>query len=99
MIVIAGRIRIKPGTQADATRAARDMVAATRPEAGCVSYAFYADLEDPCAFFIFEEWENDEALARHFATPHMAAFQAQVLTFIAASPEIKRYVVSSAAAL
>jgi len=34
-------------------------------EAGCISFRYYQDLEDPAVFFLFEEWETQEALEAH----------------------------------
>ena len=99
MIVIAGKIQVKPERRDEARKAALDMVEATRRESGCLSYAFYADLVEPATFFLFEEWESDAALAAHFQTEHMARFQQQVPALLAAPPTIKRYVVESAAAM
>lgn len=96
MIVVAGKISVKPERRDEARRAALAMVEATRREAGCISYAFYADLVDPGTFFVFEEWESDAALAAHFQSAHMARFQQEVPALIAAPPAIERYVVESA---
>jgi len=68
MLVIAGRIRVKPERREDAVRLALDVSRETVKEAGCRSYRFYADLEDPGLFFLFEEWDGPDALAQHFAT-------------------------------
>ena len=75
MIVIAGSVAARPERREEAIRVARTMAAATRAEAGCVTYRFSADLDDPNTLLIFEEWESEEALARHFQTPHVAAFR------------------------
>jgi quinol monooxygenase YgiN len=99
MIVIAGKIAVRPEGREDARRAALAMAEATRRESGCISYAFYADLADPGAFFLFEEWESDAALAAHFQTEHMARFQQQVPALLAGPPTITRYVVESATAM
>ena len=96
MIIIAGTVTVKQGLRDEAMRAASDMVEATRAEPGCRAYAFYADLQDPHTFFLFEEWESEEALQRHFATPHMAAFRAHLPGLLAAPIAIKRYAVASA---
>ena len=96
MLVVAGRVQVKPEVRTEAVRAALAMARATQAEAGCRSYRFYSDLEEPNTFFIFEEWEDEEALARHFATPHMATFQQQLPRFIAAPPSITRYQVAVA---
>lgn len=97
MIVIAGIIRVKPDKREEAVRVALEMAAATEAETGCVSYRFWGDLREPGTFFLFEEWESDEALALHFQTAHMAEFQQQVPHLLAGPLEIKRYAVSSVA--
>jgi quinol monooxygenase YgiN len=99
MIVIAGSVAVRPAKREAALRAARALAEATRAEAGCRQYAFYADLEDPNAFFLFEEWETEEALAKHFQTEHLRAFQQQVPELVAGPPSIRRYVVASASAM
>lgn len=99
MIVVAGRIRVKAGERAEAVRVALRMAEATRAEPGCLSYRFYADIGDPNTFLVFEEWESDDALGRHFQTPHMADFQRQIPRFVDGPFEIKRYVVESAASM
>jgi quinol monooxygenase YgiN len=99
MIVIAGKISVKPERSEEARRAALAMVEATRREPGCISYAFYADLVEAGAFFIFEEWESVAALTAHFQTEHMARFQQQAAALLAAPPTIKRYAVASATAM
>jgi quinol monooxygenase YgiN len=75
MIMIEGWLRL---TAADIDRlrpAAVTMLAATRQEDGCLEYAFSQDLADPDLFRIVERWRDEAALAAHFQTPHMAAFQ------------------------
>jgi quinol monooxygenase YgiN len=99
MIVIAGTIPIKPEHREEAKRLAQWMAEATHKEAGCLTYQFYADLADPNTFFIFEEWESDEALARHFQTEHMKQFQQQAPTFLAGPVKAKKYTIESASSL
>ena len=69
MLIVAGEIVIGPESRDAAAQAARDMARATREEDGCVTYRFYADLEDETRFHVFEIWESAEHLARHFETP------------------------------
>lgn len=51
------------------------MVTATLEEPGCDDYCFSIELDDPTRIRITERWHSIEALAAHFQTPHMAAFQ------------------------
>ena len=99
MIVIAGSVQVKPERRADAVRAAVRMAEATRAEAGCLTYRFSTDLVDPNRVYIFEEWENEEALGRHFASPHMAEFQGALPQVLAGGVEIRRYTVSAVDAM
>ncbi|MBK9052764.1 MAG: antibiotic biosynthesis monooxygenase [Chloroflexi bacterium] len=91
MIIIAGTVQVRPEKRDEAVAAAIRMAAATRQEPGCLSYGFYADLADPHTIFLFEQWADEEALAAHFQTPHMAEFNQITPQVVAAVPEIKRY--------
>jgi len=91
MIVVTGTVRVRADRRAEAAAVAREMAAATRREAGCVSYRFATDLDDPDTICIVEEWESAEALRRHFATPHMATFQARIPELVAGPPAITFY--------
>jgi quinol monooxygenase YgiN len=94
MILIAGSVRIRPERRDEAVRVALAMAAATRAETGCRRYRFYADLEKADTFFLFEEWDSEEALAAHFQTPHMTEFQAKLPGLLAGPLDIRKYTVS-----
>ena len=95
MIVIAGEVKIRPEAREAAVQAGQRMMTATRAEAGCRVYRFSFDFADPALVYIFEEWESEEALTRHFQTPHMAEFQKAMPSFLAAPPSVRRYAVAS----
>lgn len=99
MIVIAGTVPLKPEARAEAIAVARTMVAATRREPGCRAYRFSLDLDDQNLVCIFEEWEDAEALAAHFASDHMRVFREQLPRLIAGVPALRRYEIASAAAM
>jgi quinol monooxygenase YgiN len=94
MIVIAGHVALDPAKREQAEAAARAMMSETRKEQGCISYTFSADLEQAGRFRIFEEWESDEALRAHFASPHMARFQQAVGGLGVREMKVQRYEVS-----
>ena len=95
MLIVSGRVPVKPERRAEAVAAALKMAAATRAESGCRTYGFYSDLADPNLFLIYEEWENEAALMAHFQTPHMAEFNAVIPQLIAGPPSINRSEVSA----
>lgn len=76
MLIVLAKAKLGGGVT-DAFRAAvADMVAASNAEEGCIAYAFTEDLLEPGVIHIVEKWQDEAALLAHFATPHMAAFQA-----------------------
>lgn len=99
MLVIAGIVRIDPANKVAAGSAAQEVMAATRQEAGCISYTFSADLSDESLFHVFEEWESEEALGAHFQTPHMAEFQGKFGSFGVSETRLQKYEVASVAPL
>lgn len=99
MIVVAGTVTVKGEHRAEAVREALRVAAATRLEAGCLSYRFFSDLEAPNTFFVFEEWESADALARHFETAHMQVFRRQLPKLLAGGMQIKRYAIESVASM
>ncbi|MFZ5930463.1 MAG: putative quinol monooxygenase [Pseudomonadota bacterium] len=92
MLVISGEFRVATESRAIAVAAAIKVAQATRKEAGCLSYSFYSDLEDPNVFRIFEEWETEAALVAHFKTPHIAQFRTDMAHVTVLSRRIRRYV-------
>ncbi|KPF77863.1 antibiotic biosynthesis monooxygenase [alpha proteobacterium AAP81b] len=77
MILVVGTIRIAPGTLALVLPAMRAMAEASRGEGGCLAYHYAADVLEPGLIHVVERWTDREALAAHFATPHLAAWRAQ----------------------
>ena len=90
MILVSGTIEIDPAHRDTAIRAALEMARATRQEEGCLSYDFWADLERPGVFRVFEEWRDQAALSLHFETPHMARFRESLAQVDVRGRNIKR---------
>jgi quinol monooxygenase YgiN len=78
MVIILAKARVSADALAAAQTAIADMVAASNAESGCIAYAFTQDLGDPTIIHIVEKWQDEAAIAAHFATPHMAAFGAAI---------------------
>lgn len=75
-ILILGTIRL-PAGRLDAARAAMAaMIAASRAEDGCLDYAYAEDVLEPGLIRVSESWRDRDALARHFASAHIAAWRA-----------------------
>ena len=75
MIVVNARIEADADSIEKMKSAIAAVEQASRAEEGCDDYTFSVELSDPTHLRITERWTSREALAAHFATPHMATFQ------------------------
>jgi len=95
MLIVAGTITIDAAQHDRVAAAAAEMMAATHAEPGNLAYAFSFDVADPTALHVFERWESQAALEAHFATPHMAAFQAALREIRPSGADVAKYEISS----
>lgn len=75
MLIVLAKAKLGAGAAEALAGPIADMVAASNAEDGCIAYAFAQDMGDPHILHIVEKWQDEAALAAHFAAPHMAAFQ------------------------
>ena len=66
-----------------------EMETATLKEVGCHDYCFAQEVTNPDGLRITEVWESMEALQAHFATPHMATFNAALASHPPKSMQLK----------
>lgn len=99
MIVIIGTIPCNADKRDEAVAAATAMQLATLEEPGCNVYQFSFAIDNPSIVCIAEEWADQAALDAHFASPHMAAFGAQMGDFVTGAGTFTKYVVSSSGPL
>jgi quinol monooxygenase YgiN len=95
MIVVVGRVQTDADKRAELVRIGQTVAAASRLEPGCISYRVYQDTENEHDFVFVEEWENDEALQRHFATSHVAEFLQAIRATLVAPPDVKFHSIAS----
>jgi quinol monooxygenase YgiN len=55
---------------------ARPLIAATREEAGCLTYAFSQDSLDPAILRVVERWRDDASMEAHMKSAHLGRFMA-----------------------
>jgi len=78
MIIIIARVECDPA-RLDALQPALDaMMRATWEESGCLSYSMAVESRAHGICTIVERWTSEADLKTHFASPHMAAFQAAI---------------------
>ena len=77
MIAVLGSFRFPVAALEQARPLMRAVIEATLAEAGCRAYSYAEDIAEPGLFRVTELWDSREALAAHFATPHMKAWVEQ----------------------
>ena len=71
MIYVIATTQVKPEGRDAYLAGAKDCVAATRQEQGCISYENHASIHDPNLFVVVERWASREDLNAHGRSPHM----------------------------
>jgi quinol monooxygenase YgiN len=95
MILLAGTVRIAAGQRGAALMPMRAMIEATRAEPGCLAYSFAFDALDDHLVRIFEVFRDEEALAEHRASAHMAAWRASWASAGISDRDMSEYRVAS----
>ena len=74
LVTVFASMRAAPGKEDELRRWLESVVGPTTQETGCVNYDLHQGIEDPAAFYFYENWETPEHLDAHRETPHMTAF-------------------------
>lgn len=95
MLVVIARVNAQPDKSDALAELLAPLAAASRADSGCLSYAFYRDLEDPSSFCSVETWTTRAELDAHLTAPHTAALLEQLPALVAAAPTITAHDVAS----
>jgi quinol monooxygenase YgiN len=79
VIIIIARAEFDPARLDELQPALDAMMRATWEESGCLSYSMAIESRAEGICTIVERWESEESLKAHFASPHMAVFQAAIV--------------------
>jgi quinol monooxygenase YgiN len=75
MIYVIATVKVKPGTADAFADLAAPCIAATRQEAGNISYDLNRREGEADMFVFVESWESRDHLQAHFETAHMATYR------------------------
>jgi quinol monooxygenase YgiN len=71
MIYVVATTQVKPESREAYVKGAKECIAATRKEKGCLSYENHSSINDPNLFVVVERWETRDDLNVHGKAPHM----------------------------
>jgi quinol monooxygenase YgiN len=89
MVYVIATLTIKPEMKAELFAAAKDCIAATRAEKGCISYDLFESTTDPDKLVFVELWASAERLPEHSRSDHMRAFGRVAVKCFAAPVQIE----------
>lgn len=91
MLVVIAHLNGKPEKREALSAALAKAAAASRGDAGCLSYSFTVDVENPNHFISVETWADQASLDAHFTTPHLAELFTIAGEALDGAPEIVTY--------
>ena len=87
-IVLVARLKVKEDSIEEAKKAALEIVADSRAEAGNINYDVHQAIDDRTVFVWHETWANKAAIDEHFETQFFKDFFAKVEKFAAEPPQM-----------
>jgi quinol monooxygenase YgiN len=97
MLLVIGRVKCDSEHRGELIALLQRMQDDSRREDGCLRYGFFAAVEDEHSFVAVEEWEDRQALDRHFAQPHLQSFATKLLELVSERPEVAIHEISGTA--
>ncbi|GMA65139.1 hypothetical protein GCM10025859_55790 [Alicyclobacillus fastidiosus] len=70
VVVLTANYLCKTGMGDAVEKALREMIPLVEQENGCIHYLVNRSKDNPDAFLLFEQYEDEQALARHSETPY-----------------------------
>ena len=74
LLTVIASMKAAPGKEDELRSELEALIAPTSAEDGFVNYDLHESVEEPGAFFFYENWESAEKLDAHLATPHLVRF-------------------------
>ena len=76
-LTLLAKLKAKSGSESALREALMAMVEPSRAEAGCLNYDLHVDKSDPSVYWVYENWQDEEALVAHTKEPHYLALGAK----------------------
>jgi quinol monooxygenase YgiN len=91
LIIVAGTLDLDPEQREAALQAAIPLMEPVRSQPGCLDYVWSADPAVPGRIYVFERWETQESLAKHFASRYYRAMRDTMPRFGITAVGVSKY--------
>lgn len=89
-LYIFGKFLVRDGQESTFEEALRDVVTATRAEAGCLEVHGYRSVRNARLYYLHSRWKDVESFELHAKLPHTERFLEQVEKLLAEARDVKR---------
>jgi len=82
MVVVCALITVAEEKGNEYQEKFKGLAAKVRKDPGTITYVLNRSTEDPDKFFVFEQYENEEALKYHASTEHFQAYRKETVDLV-----------------
>ena len=82
MVVVCALLTIAQGKGDLYLEAFKRLAPKVRKDPGAITYVLHRNIDDPDRFFVFEQYENEDALKLHGSTAHFLAYKEQTADLV-----------------
>ena len=82
MIVTCALITTVEGKGDEYQEIFKGLAAKVRKDPGAITYVLHRKIEDPSQFFVFEQYENEEAIKYHASTEHFNTYRQETADIV-----------------
>ena len=89
-LYIFGKFLVRAGKESAFESALREVVTATRAEAGCVEVHGYRSVRNARLYYLHSRWRDEQVFEAHAKLPHTEKFLERVEKLLAEARDVKR---------
>lgn len=82
MVVVCALITVAKGKGDEYQERFKGLAAMVRKDPGTITYVLNRSTQDPDKFFVFEQYEDQEALKYHASTEHFQAYRQETADLV-----------------
>ncbi len=90
-VVVAATIKALAGKGDALEQELRKLAPKVRLDPGAITYVVHRGVEDQLRFFVYEEYQDGDAIKYHVSTPHFKAFSTALTSLMDGQIEVSRY--------
>lgn len=91
MIKIIAKRLVREGCAEEYMQLARELIAASQAEPGCITYTLNRCAENPCLFSFIESWKDQDAIDAHNASEHFTRIVPQLGKLLEINYPVEHY--------